>query len=177
MALLRKLERVIFFLLLIGVGVLGWRVLQTYPRSSRDQGYLKTFGTDLNAQRANRGMQLLLDSDQTRLTTDSAGTTRISWIPARVESPNRPHFWKKEVRVRQQKLQQETDSYTYPTPKGNQVLHFDFFPDSLPDRQFRTRLEVVGLPTIGSFEIPSSRSARTFRDSLLQEWKIRPNRQ
>lgn len=172
MHFLRRIDRIIFFVLVIGVGILTWNLIKTYPQRSQNLFHTEPFGQTLNEQRKVLKLEPVLASDQAQVTRDSSGTYHLYWLPTQIPAINRPHFWKKEMAIRQQKLVRETDTYYYPLPKGHHLMHFDYYPDSTANRQLQTRLEVAGLPTISSFEIPVTKAAQLFRDSLLQEWKI-----
>ena len=176
MHFLRRIDRFIFFILVVGVGILTWNLIQTYPQRTQNLFHTEPFGVRLNEQRKALKLEPVLDSDQPQVTQDTSGMYHLYWLPAQIPAINRPYFWKKEMVIRQQKLIRETDTYYYHLPKGHHLMHFDYYPDSTAKRQLRTRLEVAGLPTISSFEIPTTQTAQLFRDSLLQEWKIKPRR-
>ncbi len=177
MQFLRRIDRLIFFVLVIGVGILTWNLIQTYPQRQENLFHTEPYGLNLNDQRKRLKLEPVLSSDQAQVTRDSSGDYHLYWLPARIPALNRPYFWKKEMVIRQQKLVRETDTYYYPLPKDHHLMHFDYYPDSTASRRLRTRLDVSGLPTIGSFEIPSTEAAQMFRDSLLLEWKIKPRQE
>ncbi|MFT4033605.1 MAG: hypothetical protein QM669_14390 [Siphonobacter sp.] len=167
MILLRFFDRIIFLVLFAGMLYVGWRAM--HPATDQ---LAQQYGSALNEQRQRLYLRPVGEDDQLTLRKNGNEVTQIDWRPKIFPNTSRPYFLKKEVFLQHKKLIQETDTYLFPFKKGTQRLHFDYFPDSIPARQFRARLEVEGLPSIQSFEIPYAPAAITFKDSLLAEWKL-----
>lgn len=175
MAFLKRLDRVVFVVLLVGMAVIGWRILgdrwRLFRTEQQEADLRESTGIPLNEERKQDGLEQVQESYTSVLQPADSGMV-VRWTGP-VASAGRPYFWKKEVFLRNNKRYRETDTYVFPLKrKGSHLLHFDFFPDSLPERRFRARLVPQDLPTIHSFELPQSREARLLRDSLLTEWRI-----
>ena len=174
MALLKRLDRLVFVFLLVGVAFLGWKILgrkwAEYSEVAESMDRIRNTGPSLNETRKSIHVSQVSESFIPSVHNEPEGFS-VRWVSP--ESSPKPYFWGKEVYLRNDKRYQETDTYVFPLkPKGSHRLYYDFFPDSLPDRRFRARLELYGLQTIHSFELPQSREARRLRDSLLTEWRI-----
>lgn len=174
MDFLKRLDRLVFIILLAGVAFLGWKIFgrkwAEYREVGQSMELIRNTGPSLNEARKELHLSQVPESFVPSVHTELEGFS-VRW--ATPESSLKPYFQAKEIYLRNNKRYQETDTYVFPLrPKGSHHLYYDFFPDSLPDRRFRARLELYGLQTIHSFELPQSREARQLRDSLLTEWRI-----